>query len=60
LRKTPTFFAENWQKSPKIAFLLGTDAMIFKIFLPKKSAKNLAFLTQNTLNFEKSNHNVGF
>jgi hypothetical protein len=25
----------------------GTDAMIFKIFSPKNSAKILAFLTQN-------------
>jgi hypothetical protein len=25
----------------------GTDVMILKIFSPKKSAKNLAFLTQN-------------
>jgi hypothetical protein len=25
----------------------GTDVMIFEIFSPKNSAKNLAFLTQN-------------
>jgi hypothetical protein len=25
----------------------GTDVMIFEIFLPKNSAKKLAFLTQN-------------
>jgi hypothetical protein len=25
----------------------GTDVMIFKIFLPKNSAKKMAFLTQN-------------
>jgi hypothetical protein len=25
----------------------GTDVMIFEIFSPKKSAKKLAFLTQN-------------
>jgi hypothetical protein len=32
----------------------GTDVMIFKIFLPKNSAKKLAILSQNKAKFEKS------
>jgi hypothetical protein len=31
----------------------GTDVIIFQIFSPKKSAKKLAFLTQNTAEFNK-------
>jgi hypothetical protein len=36
------------------AHVPGTDIMIFKIFSPKKSAKILAFLTQNKTKFGKS------
>jgi hypothetical protein len=32
-------------------FSSGTDVMIFKIFSPKKSAKKLAFLSQNKAKF---------
>jgi hypothetical protein len=39
----------------------GTDVMILKIFLPKKSAKKFAFLTQNKGKLCKFfNHNIGF
>jgi hypothetical protein len=40
----------------------GTDVMIFQIFLPKKSAKKLAFLTQNKAKLPMQNfdHNIGF
>jgi hypothetical protein len=35
--------------------------MIFKLFPPKKSAKKLAFLIQNTAEFyKKVDHNIGF
>jgi hypothetical protein len=65
--KNANFFAESWQKSPKIVIITstpGTDVMILKIFSPKNSAKKLALLTQNkatlcknlikTLVFEKN------
>jgi hypothetical protein len=61
-RKFWPFLAENIFKS--VTLDPGTDVMIFKIFLPKNSAKKLAFLTQNkaklckiliiTLVFEKN------
>jgi hypothetical protein len=38
----------------------GTDVMILKIFLPKNSAKKLAFLTQNKLHMQKFYHNIVF
>jgi hypothetical protein len=39
----------------------GTDVMIFKIFLPKKSAKKLAILSQKNAKFrKKDDHNICF
>jgi hypothetical protein len=48
-----------FEKLPKVNNRLmvenspGTDVMIFKIFSPKNSAKNLKFLTQNKAKFCK-------
>jgi hypothetical protein len=40
---------------------LGTDIMIFKIFLPKKLRKKLAFFTRNKARLcKKFDHNLGF
>jgi hypothetical protein len=40
---------------------LGTDVMIFKIFLSKNLAKILAFFAQITASFcKKFDHNIGF
>jgi hypothetical protein len=59
------FCSRTWERArPQWGLRPRTDVMIFKIFLPKNSAKKLAFLTQNkaklckiwiiTLMFEKN------